>query len=71
MVPSQTGLAERLALGKCEETTTQVLTQMVQVGRNGVGTPTEVHVVGIVECPVLALFRDLEEQQKERECRVS
>ena len=46
--PSETTFAERLALRELEETTTQIVIEMVQVGRNGVCASTEIDVVGQV-----------------------
>jgi hypothetical protein len=55
----QPGLTERLALGECKKTTAQILAQMVQVRRDRIGPATEVHVVRVVERPVLTFLSDL------------
>jgi len=47
--PPQAPFTERLGLGKEEESTRKIITNVVQVWRDWVCSTTEVHVVGEVE----------------------
>jgi hypothetical protein len=48
--PTETALAEGLSIGEEQQSARQIITNMVQVGRNRVCTATEVKVVWEVEC---------------------
>lgn len=43
--PAQSTLAQRLSLGKLQQPSTQIIANMVQIGRDGVSTSTEIDVV--------------------------
>ena len=47
--PSETAFAERFRFCEFEQTTREIITDVVQMGREGVGTSTEIDVVGEVE----------------------
>ena len=47
--PSETAFAERFCFGEFEQATREVVADVVQMGREGVGAATEIDVVGEVE----------------------